>query len=58
MFCIGARNGQPKWSEPSATNGMGDATTVPCKQIIIAMCEAAKASLSAFDHLIRASVPM
>jgi alkyl hydroperoxide reductase subunit F len=35
----------------------GDCTTVPYKQIIIAMGEGAKASLSAFDHLIRASVP-
>ncbi|MDI1302652.1 MAG: alkyl hydroperoxide reductase subunit F [bacterium] len=35
----------------------GDATTVPFKQIIIAMGEGAKASLSAFDHLIRISVP-
>jgi alkyl hydroperoxide reductase subunit F len=35
----------------------GDATTVPFKQIIIAMGEGAKASLSAFDHLIRTSVP-
>jgi alkyl hydroperoxide reductase subunit F len=34
----------------------GDATTVPYKQIIIAMGEGAKASLSAFDHLIRTSV--
>ncbi|RQW64084.1 alkyl hydroperoxide reductase subunit F [Vibrio viridaestus] len=31
----------------------GDATTVPYKQIIIAMGEGAKASLSAFDYLIR-----
>ena len=31
----------------------GDATTVPYKQIIIAMGDGAKASLSAFDHLIR-----
>jgi len=31
----------------------GDATTAPFKQIIIAMGEGAKASLSAFDHLIR-----
>ena len=31
----------------------GDATTVPYKQIIIAMGEGAKAGLSAFDHLIR-----
>ncbi|MBI5784550.1 MAG: alkyl hydroperoxide reductase subunit F [Rhodocyclales bacterium] len=35
----------------------GDCTTVPYKQIIIAMGEGAKASLSAFDHLIRAAVP-
>jgi alkyl hydroperoxide reductase subunit F len=35
----------------------GDCTTVPYKQIIIAMGEGAKASLSAFDHLIRSSVP-
>lgn len=34
----------------------GDATTVPYKQIIIAMGEGAKASLGAFDHLIRHSV--
>lgn len=31
----------------------GDATTTPFKQIIIAMGEGAKASLSAFDYLIR-----
>ncbi|MBN4841578.1 FAD-dependent oxidoreductase, partial [Citrobacter braakii] len=31
----------------------GDATTVPYKQIIIATGEGAKASLSAFDYLIR-----
>lgn len=35
----------------------GDATTVPYKQIVIAMGEGSKASLSAFDHLIRSSVP-
>jgi NADH-dependent peroxiredoxin subunit F len=35
----------------------GDATTTPYKQIIIAMGEGAKASLSAFDHLIRSSAP-
>lgn len=33
----------------------GDATTVPFKQIIIAAGDGAKAALSAFDHLIRAS---
>ena len=31
----------------------GDVTTVPFKQIVIAVGEGAKASLSAFDHLIR-----
>ena len=35
----------------------GDATTVPFKQIIIAAGDGAKAALSAFDHLIRASAP-
>lgn len=35
----------------------GDCTTVPYKQIVIAAGEGAKASLSAFDHLIRASAP-
>ena len=35
----------------------GDVTTTPYKQIIIAMGEGAKASLSAFDHLIRQSAP-
>ena len=34
----------------------GDATTVPYKQIIIAMGAGATASLGAFDHLIRSSV--
>ena len=31
----------------------GDCTTVPYKQIVIAMGEGSKASLSAFDYLIR-----
>jgi len=35
----------------------GDCTTVPYKQIIIAMGEGATASLGAFDHLIRSSAP-
>ncbi|EAR57166.1 alkyl hydroperoxide reductase, subunit F [Photobacterium sp. SKA34] len=35
----------------------GDVTTVPYKQIIIAMGEGAKASLGAFDYLIRTPVP-
>jgi alkyl hydroperoxide reductase subunit F len=33
--------------------GAGDVTTVPFKQIVIAMGEGSKASLSAFDYLIR-----
>ena len=35
----------------------GDVTTVPYKQIVIAMGEGSKAALSAFDHLIRRSLP-
>ena len=35
----------------------GDATTVPYKQIVIAMGAGATAALSAFDHLIRTSAP-
>ncbi|GAB3361033.1 alkyl hydroperoxide reductase subunit F [Lysobacter tyrosinilyticus] len=35
----------------------GDATTVPYKQIVIAMGAGSTAALSAFDHLIRTSVP-
>ena len=35
----------------------GDCTTVPYKQIIIAMGAGATASLAAFDHLIRTSAP-
>jgi alkyl hydroperoxide reductase subunit F len=35
----------------------GDATTVPYKQIVIAMGEGSKAALGAFDYLIRASAP-
>ncbi|MGZ5200275.1 MAG: alkyl hydroperoxide reductase subunit F [Telluria sp.] len=34
----------------------GDVTTVPFKQIVIAVGEGAKASLSAFDYLVRSSV--
>ncbi len=36
----------------------GDCTTVPYKQIVIAAGEGAKAALSAFDHLIRAPLPV
>ncbi|WP_409322514.1 alkyl hydroperoxide reductase subunit F [Pseudomonas putida] len=35
----------------------GDVTTVPYKQIVIAVGEGAKASLAAFDHLIRTLAP-
>ena len=35
----------------------GDCTTTPFKQIVIAVGEGAKASLAAFDHLIRISAP-
>ena len=35
----------------------GDVTTVPYKQIVIALGEGAKAALSAFDHLIRTAAP-
>jgi len=35
----------------------GDATTTPYKQIVIAMGDGARASLGAFDHLIRTPVP-
>jgi alkyl hydroperoxide reductase subunit F len=35
----------------------GDCTTVPYKQIVIAMGAGATAGLSAFDHLIRTSLP-
>lgn len=36
----------------------GDATTVPYKQIVIAMGAGSTAALSAFDHLIRAPLPL
>jgi alkyl hydroperoxide reductase subunit F len=36
----------------------GDATTVPYKQIVIAMGAGSTAALSAFDYLIRTSAPM
>ena len=35
----------------------GDATTVPYKQIIIAMGAGATAALGAFDHMMRQSAP-
>jgi alkyl hydroperoxide reductase subunit F len=36
----------------------GDATTVPFKQIVIAMGEGSKAALAAFDHMIRVPAPL
>ena len=35
----------------------GDVTTVPFKQIVIAVGDGAKAALGAFDHLMRTPVP-
>jgi alkyl hydroperoxide reductase subunit F len=35
----------------------GDVTTVPYKQIVIALGAGSTAALSAFDHLIRTSAP-
>jgi alkyl hydroperoxide reductase subunit F len=45
--------------ETSATGvfAAGDCTTVPYKQIVIAMGAGSTAALSAFDHLIRTSAP-
>ena len=37
--------------------GAGDCTTVPYKQIVIAMGQGSTAALAAFDHLIRTSAP-
>jgi alkyl hydroperoxide reductase subunit F len=37
--------------------GAGDVTTVPYKQIVIALGQGSTAALSAFDHLIRTSAP-
>ncbi|MDX5445122.1 MAG: alkyl hydroperoxide reductase subunit F [Zoogloeaceae bacterium] len=45
----------------TSANGIfaaGDCTTVPYKQIVIAMGEGSKAALSAFDHLIRSTPEM
>ena len=36
----------------------GDCTTVPYKQIVIAVGQGATAALGAFDHLIRTSAPV
>ncbi len=53
-----SRHGEIEIDARCATNipgvfAAGDVTTVPYKQIIIAMGEGSKASLSAFDHIIR-----
>ena len=40
----------------SGVFAVGDMTTVPFKQIIIATGDEAKAALGAFDHLIRSAV--
>jgi alkyl hydroperoxide reductase subunit F len=52
------RFGEIEIDQRAATNlpgvfAAGDATTVPYKQIVIAMGEGSKAALSAFDYLIR-----
>jgi alkyl hydroperoxide reductase subunit F len=36
----------------------GDATTVPYKQIVVAMGAGSTAALSAFDHIIRSPLPL
>jgi alkyl hydroperoxide reductase subunit F len=36
----------------------GDVTTVPFKQIVIAVGDGAKAALGAFDHLMRSPAPV
>ncbi len=56
-----SRHGEIEVDARGATNvpgvfAAGDATTVPYKQIVIAMGEGSKAALSAFDHLIRTPV--
>ena len=49
------RTSSPRSGETSKPGifAAGDCTTVPYKQIVIAMGEGSKASLSAFDYLIR-----
>jgi alkyl hydroperoxide reductase subunit F len=53
-----SKHGEIEIDEKAATNlpgvfAAGDVTTVPYKQIVIAMGEGSKAALSAFDYLIR-----
>jgi len=57
-----SRHGEIEIDHHAATNlpgvfAAGDCTTVPFKQIIIAMGEGSKAALAAFDFLIRNSNP-
>jgi NADH-dependent peroxiredoxin subunit F len=57
-----SRHGEIMIDERGATSvpgvfAAGDATTVPYKQIVIAMGAGSTAALSAFDHLIRTSAP-
>ncbi|WJY18995.1 alkyl hydroperoxide reductase subunit F [Alteriqipengyuania flavescens] len=57
-----SQHGEIEVDAKSATNihgvfAAGDVTTVPYKQIVIAMGEGSKAALSAFDYLIRNSAP-
>jgi thioredoxin reductase (NADPH) len=50
-------NGNATQTSVPGVFAAGDVTTVPYKQIIIAMGEGAKASLGAFDYLIRTPAP-
>jgi alkyl hydroperoxide reductase subunit F len=57
-----SRHGEIEIDHHAATNlpgvfAAGDCTTVPFKQIIIAMGEGSKAALAAFDFLIRNANP-
>ena len=57
-----SRHGEIEIDHKAGTNlpgvfAAGDCTTVPYKQIIIAMGEGSKAALSAFDYLIRTPAP-
>jgi NADH-dependent peroxiredoxin subunit F len=57
-----SRHGEIVIDERGATSlpgvfAAGDATTVPYKQIVVAMGAGSTAALSAFDHLIRSSAP-
>ena len=59
-FCtvyLATRASNPSKNVGGVVATAGDCTTVPYKQIIIAMGEGAKASLGAFDYLIRSSAP-